>query len=164
MEEKVRELETVLAELKYQLEMETVQEIRFVVEQGVLSYRCPERTALECEIRFSRMRARELRAKVLVAHAKLAQLKVAAEQERLRSLGRPPTAVELERLLRLTRRAMRDQRKQAARLIRRATNSDRACERVEGTRPMPSRDTVTPSNEQVERQQQQEHLRQGRRR
>lgn len=169
MEDKLRRLEAVIADLSVRLELETVRELGVSADQCETPFTAPEFQLLECEIRARQMRARELRAKIFAAYAKLARLKLEAEVERLRSLQRPPNEDELTQLRRMLKKALRDQRRLAIRMIRRACNFDRACERYNGTLPMPKRvrksdqqQQVTPP--EVPKQQHQEQMRQQRRR
>ncbi len=172
MEDRLRRLEAVIADLSVRLELETVRELRVSTDQGERMHNTPEYIVLECEIRLSQMRARELRAKIVAAHTKLARLKVEAEIERLRSLQRPPNEAELAQLRRMSKKAVRDQRRLAIRVIRRACDFDRACKRYDGALPMPKRvpkqsppQQVLPQQQpEVPKQQHQEPMRQQRRR
>jgi hypothetical protein len=154
MDDELRRLAWTITDLTFKLELTAVRELKAVCEKGVQKFGTPEFDIWECQIRVHRMRARELKAKILAAHARVARLIVAAELERVRSLQRPATEVELARLRRATMRTTKDQRRAALRVIRRACNSDRACERADGTRAMPKRPAAfDPSQQpQVRRQ------------
>jgi len=154
MDDELRRLAWRIADLTFKLEVTAVRELKAVCEKGVQKFGTPDFDIWECQIRVHRMRAQELKAKILAAHARVARLTVEAELERVRSLQRPATAVELARLRRATMRAAKDQRRAALRVIRRACNGDRACERVNRTRAMPERPAAFDPSQQSQVQQQ----------
>lgn len=155
MEPELERLRQRIAVIRYQLETLAMQQLKASSEVNSVRSNTPEeelRKLFEVPLRVEEKR---LKAELLYAHFKMAELLVEAEVERVRNLAVCPSIKQLVELRARCEQVLEDHQQIAEQMTEQALDHDRACRRLNGEEPEPQVELT--EQQKREKQQEQEY-------